>query len=247
MKKNYKIEKYPKRSDWLKARCIGGTDLAKLINKVARWGNFIELYDELTDPQIEEDKTSISMTKGREAEEHIKDLFLIAHPELRRISPSRSIWLIRRKDFKEITLSPDTLVKQGNQLGYLEIKYKEIYSEKDIPLYLMDLKKEEPQYYWQNIHYYVTMNDLSFGYMVVAFAVYKKEESTGNWLFDKYIIDSLKTDRETLADDIKQGEEALEDFITNNLRARVRPKSVLKDTKEVKIEWNKLSNIQTLK
>lgn len=245
-KKNYTIEKYRVREEWLKNRCIGGTDLAKLINKVARWGSFIELYESLTG-NTKSNKDNALMSKGRRAEEHIKELFLIAHPELKCISPSKTFWLIRRKDYPEITLSPDTLVKEGNKLGYFEIKYKEIYSEKKIPLYLMDLKNEEPQYYWQNIHYYETMNDLEFGYLVVVFAVHKKNEITDKWEFDKFIIDSLKTDRKSLSDDIADGENALVDFITNNLRPRIKPRTILQEKQEETIEWTKSYHIHKLR
>lgn len=249
--KNYVIEKYKSRDEWLKHRVIGGTDLVKLINFKSRWGNFIELYDTLTNKDNIVQKTdTIAMSNGRRAEEPIKELFLVAHSELTRISPKTSLWLIRRKDYPEITLSPDTIVKDGQgNLGYIEIKLKQIYNENQIPQYLQCLKEEEPQYYWQNIHYYVSMNDLKFGYLVVAFEVMKKNEETQKWEFDKYIIDSLYFTREIVSEDIKQGEEALIDFITNNLRPHNRPQVVLKEEqgKEEEIEWNNLSNIQILK
>lgn len=250
--KNYRIEKYLKREDWLKARKIGGTDLAKLVNKVARWGNFIELYEDLTSPnkEIKAVKETSSMARGKKAEEHIKELFLLTQPELTRLSPAKSYWLIKRKDYEEITLSPDTLVKDKNThaLGFIEIKLKQIYSEAQIPQYMVNLKEEEPQYYWQNIHYYISMNDCKFGYLVVAFDLQKKNEVTGKWTHDKYIIDSLRSNREDVQTDIDLGEECLQDFILNNLRKKQRPKTILKEEKEKgKIEWNKLSNIKVLK
>lgn len=247
MSNNYSIEIYKERKDWLEARCIGGTDLAKLVNKVARWGNFIELYDKLVYGEEVETIENELMTKGKMAEENIKNLFLINHPELERINPSNELWLIRRKDYPEITLSPDTLVKKGNEKGYIEIKYKEIYNEESIPDYLMNLKEKDPQYFWQNIHHFVSMDDVSFGYLVVAFAVKKKNKETGLWEFDKYIIDSLYLTRDYLNKDIELGNECLIDFIENNLRPKIRPKTKLKETTEEKIEWNKLSNIALLK
>lgn len=248
MKKNYQIEKYKSRESWLKARCIGGTDLCKLVNHVGRWGNFIELYDSLTRSEESVDKPNELMNDGRSAEENIKNLFLIAHKEFQRVNPPKSTRLIRRTDYNEITLSPDTLVRnEKKELGYIEIKYKEIYRESDIPRYLQELRSEEPQYYRQNVHYYITMNDLKFGYTVVAFNVKKFDKDKGTRVHDKFIIDSLKTDREALKEDIKVGEEALIDFITNNLRKRVRPSVKLKDSKEVKVNWNNWSSIQILK
>lgn len=246
--KNYRIEKYRKRSDWLNARCIGSTDLAKLVNKVARWGNFIELYDKLVGTDEEEIKENIYMARGKRAEEPIKELFLITHPNLKRINTKNSLWLIRRKDYPEITLSPDTLVNdEKGKLGYIEIKYKQITNERQINPYLLELKETEPQYYWQNVHHFVNMEDCEFGYLVVAFDLQRKNENTGLWEHDKYIIEFIKITREIVSEDIKIGEEALIDFIVNNLRPRKRPKTILKGTKGDNIEWNKLSSIHKLK
>ena len=246
--KKYKIKKFTKRNDWLNARCIGSTDLAKLVNKVARWGNFIELYDKLVGNIEEEKKENEFMSRGRRAEEPIKELFLITHQNLKRINPNRSLWLVQRNDYPEITLSPDTLVNDENgDLGYIEIKYKQIASERQIIPYLSDLKESEPQYYWQNIHHFITMEDCKFGYLVVAFDVLKKNEETGVWEHDKYIIESLKITRDVVEEDIQVGEETLIDFIVNNLRPQIRPKTKLKDEKEIDIEWNNWSRIQILK
>lgn len=246
--KNYRIQKFRRRSDWLAQRCIGSTDLAKLVNKVARWGNFIELYDKLVGNEEEERKDNEFMSRGRRAEEPIKELFLITHPNLKRINPRNSLWLVRRKDYPEITLSPDLLVTdENNDLGYIEIKYKQITNEKFIVPYLTELKEREPQYYWQNAHYFISMNDCKFGYLVVAFDLLKKNTETGQWEHDKYIIESLKITRGVMQEDIEVGEDVLVDFITNNLRPRRRPRTILEQEKETKIEWNKLSNIQILK
>lgn len=244
---NYKIEIYHDKIDWLKARCIGGTDLAKLVDKVAKWGNFIDLYDKLVYGEEQEIIENELMIKGKKSEENIKNLFLINHPELKRINPENELWLVRRKDYPEITLSPDTLVKKADDLGYIEIKYKEIYNEDNIPDYMINLKEREPQYYWQNVDYFISMNNLKFGYLVIAFAVKKKNKETGIWEFDKYIIDSLYMTREYLKNDIDLGEKNLIDFIENNLRPKIRPKTKLKGLEEEKIEWSKLSNIVQLR
>lgn len=245
--KTYKVEIYKSDAEWLKARYIGGTDLAKLVNRVSRWGNFIELYDSLKNGKIEKVKPNAMMQRGKLAEDHIRQLFLLSHQELTNESPALNNYLIRRTDYPEITLSPDTLVidRKGNH-GFIEIKLKQIFSEKTIAEYMTDLKEQEPQYWWQNIHYYITKADIQFGYLVVAFDLQRKNEK-GRWEHDKYIIESLKTTRKDVQDDIQIGEGALVDFITNNLRKNHRPETIIQNQRKEKIEWSKLSNIQILK
>lgn len=243
---DYTIEKYRCREDWLKARGIGGSDLCSLVNKVGRWGNFVDVYDRLTNP-VQEKADSEAMANGRKAEEPLKTLFLLMHSHLKRSTPSKSIWLMRRKDYPEITLSPDTLVNdtKTNQLGFVEIKLKQIFNESMIPNYLMSLKDEDPQYWWQVIHYFIMSEKIKFGYLAVGFQIMTKENET--WIPDKLVLNWLRINREDVANDIEAGTSALHHFIIENLRPRVRPKTILENQQEEKIEWTKLSSIQTLK
>lgn len=246
MKKQYEIEKYRNRQAWLQARRIGGTDLCSIVNGVGRWGNIVSVWESLVYGSREPLSENQAMADGRKAEEHIKELFLLRHPELSRFSPAKAIWLVRRKDFPEITLSPDTLVKRGKDEGFVEIKLKSIYNEASIPNYLVNIKAEEPQYYWQIIHYFIAKPDTVFGYFVVCFDVQSKDED-GNWKHSRYTIDELYIRREDVLDDIGRGEAALEDFILNSLRTKKRPEIKLEGRKEKPISWDKSSNIQTLR
>lgn len=238
------IRVFNNKSDWLNARKIGGTDLCKIVNRVGRWGNFIELYDDLVNGNKHQDKETVAMRNGRAAEDHIRQLFLLTHQELTSTGPQNQWWLIQNDKTPEITLSPDTIV---NDNGFVEIKFKEIFSEKPIPEYLQNLKEMDPQYYWQCIHYFVADEKLEFGYLVVAFNVQEKNEK-GEWKSSKIVIDNLHFTRDAVKDDITLAQRELNDFIVNNLRAKHRPETVLENAKKQgEIEWNKLSNIQILK
>lgn len=251
-----KIEQFKDKSNWIAARGIGGTDLYSIINKQGKWGDFITLYDKLTAPTLngaqnaqKGAKNNIAMENGKRAEQSIRELFLIARPDLTNINPACEWWLVRSKTLPELTISPDTLVKdtRGN-IGFVELKLKQFYNADKIADYLTDLKDNEPQYYWQLIHYFVVIDECQFGYIVVAFNLLKKDDQ-GHWQHDKYIIDSAKIERADVTDDIELARRELTDFITNNLKAKKRPRTLTENQqkKENKIEWIKLSNIQRLK
>lgn len=231
---------------WLENRKIGGTDLATVVNGVGRWQTINDLYDRLVNGKTENKKDTQIMANGRNAEQHINALFLMETPHLRPLRHKQGYLLITKKNAPYLTLSPDCLVKDNTngKKGFIEIKLKQVYNEKQIANYLGNLKDEEPQYYWQLIHYFIVENSLQFGYLVVAFQVKRKEGET--WQNDKIIIDSLKVNRQDVSDDIKTAKAKLKDFINNNVVKHVRPSVKVIGQKEEKIEWTKLSNITIL-
>lgn len=213
-----KIKKFQNRSAWLKARKIGSTDLNAIVNKTSRWGNINEVYERLVGETANERVDSVKMANGRYLEEHIKQIFLINHPELKRQYADTKYLLVISDEYSEITLSPDTLVKNG----FVEIKNKDFYSD-NIGEYLGNLKEQEPQYYWQMIHYFVVLDKAQFGYLVVAFNINKKDLLTNEWKYDRTVIDSLKIEREAVKSDIELAKSKLKDFIENNLRKHIHP------------------------
>ena len=237
---------FKSKKQWLKNRKIGGTDLATVINGVGRWQSVGDLYDRLVNGKVENKKETQAMANGRLAESHIIALFLTQTPHLRPIRHGQGYLLITNQNEPYLTLSPDCLVKdtQSKQRGFIEIKLKQIYSENQIANYLGNLKEEEPQYYWQLIHYFIVEKSLQFGYLVVAFQIKRKEGET--WQNDKIIIDSLKVNRQDVQDDINTAKAKLKDFINNNVIKHVRPSVKVENQKESKIEWSKLSNIAIL-
>lgn len=237
----YKIEYFNNTNDWLKARKIGSTELINLVAFKSKYGNILDLYDRLIENKEIVKKTTSRMSNGKRAEKHIKELFLIENSNYRETFVNENkIMLVVREDYNELTLSPDCLIDnvKTNEHGFIEIKYIEIGSEDKIQEYMCDLKNQAPQYYRQCIHYFIVKNDIDFGEFVVAFHCIKEQ---------RIVIESLKLERSEIEKDIKEGEEKAIDFIVNNLRTKQRPKIVLENTEESKIEWSKLSNIQILR
>lgn len=237
---------FKSKKQWLKNRKIGGTDLATVVDGVGRWQTINDLYDRLVNSNVEIKKDTQAMANGRNAEKHILALFLTQTPHLRPIRHKQGYLFIVKKNEPYLTLSPDCLIKdtRNGEKGFVEIKLKQIYSEQTIGNYLGDLKKQEPQYYWQLIHYFIVENTLQFGYLVVAFQVKRKEGDI--WINDKIIIDSLKVNRQDVQGDIKTAKSKLKDFINNNVIKHVRPTVRVENQKESKIEWSKSSNIAIL-
>jgi len=245
---NYELKNYKYKKSWLKNRGIGGTDAYAIINGVGKWEDSVDVYNRIVNGiDVKQTETSKAMENGRKAEDAIKELFLISHPNLEKKNTSGKYCLIQRTDYPEITCSPDTIVrdKNTNELGFVEIKYKTIYthSERITNAYLDEIKEKEPQYYYQLVQYYVAMNKLKFGYIVVCFNKQHKNDND-KWEPDTLIIDNLKTYREYMQADIDMCETKLIDFIENNIRKKIKPITKVVGQKEEKIKWNNLSNIQ---
>lgn len=237
--KCYSINYYNTIQEWLEHRRIGGTELVNIMLFKSKYGNIIDLYDRLKG-ETKKVHQNANMQNGKRAEEHIRELFLIENQNYKKVlNKENEILLIQRNDFPEITLSPDCIIENENkELGYIEIKYLEISSENKIQEYMCNLKTLAPHYYYQNLHYFITCEDIKFGQFVVAFHCRKEQ---------RIIIESLKFERSNLEEELKECEEKLKDFIINNLRADIRPSVKIENEKGEQIEWNKLSNIKILK
>lgn len=233
----YDIERYKNRTEWLKARGIGGSEIACIVNKVGRWGTFIDVYDRMVYGFTEEAESE-SMSNGKRAEKPIKELFLIAHEEYEQIGDDGEILMLRRKDYPELTLSPDTLIKKGEEKGFVEIKLKQVFSEDEIADYMTSLREKEPQYWWQLIHYFVVGTDITFGHIAVCFDILGKQDD--KWLHQRYVIEDLFIERSSVEEDIKTAESESIKFIEENIRPMIRPKTLVEGNEGGKIEWTKL-------
>jgi len=229
----YETLEFDNREEWLKARGIGGTDLCAIVTGQGRWQSIYDVYDRLTAQTPEEEKdSSEEMKKGIESEKAVRDLYLLNHKEYKALTKTKEITLLKCSTYPELTLSPDTLVVMSNSTtyhprkGFIEIKTKQVFSEKSIGEYMSDLKTNEPQYYWQLIHYFLVGDDLEYGHIVFAFTVMKHDDLMDRWYPDKIIIDSLYVDRKDVELDIEVAREATTSFIEDNLRKGIRPRCV---------------------
>lgn len=207
------------KEDWKTKRKIGSTDLCAIVNGKGRWNNIIDIYNRVALGKEQKEHDTIKTRQGTQAENHIRQLFLMQQPDLDTIFNHNNIILCISDLSDYITLSPDTMVSHRftKEDGFVEIKYKEITNENKIADYLLNLKEQEPQYYWQLIHYFMVMEKATFGYLVVAFVIKKQG------VYEKTIIDSLKINREDVNEDIAIATTKTMDFISNNIEKKQKP------------------------
>lgn len=207
------------KTEWKTKRKIGGTDLCAIVNGKGRWNTIIDVYNRVALGKEQKDQSNEKTRQGTLAENHIRQLFLLQNPDLDALYNPNNIILCVSDLSDYITLSPDTMVSHRftKEEGFIEIKYREITSENKIGDYLLNLKEQEPQYYWQLIHYFMVMEKATFGYFVVAFVVKKRGK------YEKTIIESLKINREDVKEDIAIATTKTLDFILNNIEKKQKP------------------------
>lgn len=114
--------------EWLQERKKGlGASDAGIILGVSRWKRNDELWAEKTGLQEAEDISDKPQVKyGHDAEEYIRGLFTIDHPELK-VTYDSPYKMIRNDDYPFIFCTPDgELEDQDGNHGGLEIKTTEI-------------------------------------------------------------------------------------------------------------------------
>lgn len=180
--KNYTREVYRTKSEWLKARGIGGSSAAVVMGE-SKWGNKATLFDELQGFK-KVIPTSSRMQEGVDSEARIRDLFLIHNKQFKAKKPSKRQYVVyRRVDYPRLTLTPDCLIKnkETKELGFIEVKDVEVFSEKERLAYVEGMIPT--QYKWQVLHYYVVKQDLDFGILLVNINIMSKNNETNKWEF----------------------------------------------------------------
>lgn len=207
------------KEEWKNKRQIGATDLCAIVNGKGRWHSIVDVYERVALNKKQKEIDTSKSKLGTLAERHIRSLFLLQHSELK-VEYGNYDYLLVISDLSDyLTLSPDTIVsdRNTNDLGFVEIKYKEISNESAIADYLLNLKEREPQYYWQVIDYFIKMEKATFGYLVIAFVIKHKG------VYQKTIIESLRIERETVKEDIDLGTRKLLGFVHNNIEKKQKP------------------------
>ena len=187
IKKNYTKEIYKDKESWKLARGIGGSDAAAICNK-SKWKSARDVYNKLTSTKQEPEKMNSRMIEGTLAEPLIRQLFELEHPEFKVIHPpKKGSWMFRRKDYPQITVTPDGLLedlKNGKKYG-LEIKDIELRKREQKDLWLNDILPDE--YYFQTLHYLVVLNDLDGVVLVARLKYYSFDYN------NEYVLDHVET------------------------------------------------------
>jgi predicted phage-related endonuclease len=227
IKQNYIKETYKTKDEWKEHRGIGGSSASAILGQ-SKWTTQMDIYNELVLGIKKEIPENDRMREGRVAEDYIRKLFILEHPEFEVIpQPKNTFWLFRRKDYPLITCTPDGLFKDiKNNLKFgLEIK--------DVELRKREYREEwesgtlPNQYYCQTLHYMVTMNDLDGVLLLARLKYYVYDEYSEDFQIDHTEDRYFWVYREDVLEDIKYLEEKEIDFITNNIVAKKKPKLVI--------------------
>lgn len=110
------------RADWLKHRAgIGGSDAAAIVGMDPHRSN-VELWRQKTGREKPKDISGLSYVQyGVQAEEHVRELFRLDHPELRVFYEPNNLWLDTDMDFAHASLD-GWLEDADGRNGVLEIK-----------------------------------------------------------------------------------------------------------------------------
>ena len=219
--------RFPNEAEWLKAKekTIGGSEVAAILGK-SRWMSKDDLYNKIVLGKVKKFKENEKMSKGKEAEKHIRRLFELDNPQYKVINqPIRGNWMFVRKDKPYISCSPDGLLKQGNQLWGLEVKYIDLITNESKNIWDYDTIPED--YLCQVLQYLIAIPELT-GVVLYAHKKYYKFNE------DKIPVHTYSQEypyviwRDDYKDEIAFIEKKETEFYEENIKLRKRPKLVIK-------------------
>lgn len=167
-----RIEVFANRSSWLKARTrIGGSDAAAVIGK-SHWMSNIELWELKTGRREPKDMSSNPLVwYGTQAEEHIRALFALDHPEWEVCYEPNNLWTNPDYPFAHASLDGWLVAAGGVRArGVLEIKTAEIQNAQQAAMW----KKRIPDYYYTQMLWNLAVTEADFG-ILVAQLKYKRD------------------------------------------------------------------------
>lgn len=163
------------REDWLKHRtsCIGGSECSAIVGCNPYLSN-LELWQSKVNPS-EYSNRDLSdnpfVRYGIAAEEHIRALFALDHPELKVEYYENNMWLNTDYPFAHASLDGE-LIDENGRCGVLEIKTTNI---------LQSVQKEKwadriPDNYYTQILWYLAVTGYDFAILVAQLkTVYENE------------------------------------------------------------------------
>lgn len=213
------MKTFKTREEWLKARgnTIGGSDAGSVMN-LCKWRDNVSLWRILTGIDEPEDISDRPFVQyGIDAEEPIRELFRLHHPEWEvKYLPNNIVF---NGDFPFAHASLDGWITDENgRRGILEIKTTEITSK---------VKAAEWQdnhlpdtYYCQILHYFMVTN-FDFAVLTAEIKVHKMDGSS------VWRIEERRIERSEVLDDIrelKRAEKAFYKHVTDRTEpARALP------------------------
>ena len=154
-----KMVRYKNREQWLKARTkfIGGSDIASIMG-LSAWKTNVQLYREKKGLVMPEDLSDNPLVQyGTKAEEHIRALFQLDHPEMKVEYIPENSW--RNSKYKFAAASLDGwLTDESGRKGILEIKTATITSAVQSAKW----KDAIPDNYYCQVLYYLGVTEWEY-------------------------------------------------------------------------------------
>lgn len=211
----YAVRKYQNKEQWSEGRSrgIGGSDSAAVLGRNP-WKTNVDLYREKTGLKEAPDiSNNAAVEFGRKAEESIRYLFKLDHPELIVNYVPESILVNKENNF--LLYSPDGLVEEvkTGRKGILEIKTTTI---------LQSMHKEKwkdtipENYLFQCLHGLIVTG---FDFVILRARLKYSD--------DYIVVKEYTIEREIFKEEIEEQKKRLINFWNNNVLARKEPALIL--------------------
>ena len=157
------MKTFDSREEWLQARksFIGGSDASSIVGMNPYKSN-VELWLEKTGQYQPEDISDKPYVRyGHDAEEHLRALYALDHPEMQVFYEDNNMWLNDRYPFGHVSLDGWLMDEEGRQ-GVLEIKTTEILRSRQKE----DWRDRIPENYYVQVLWEMEMFEAEFAVLV---------------------------------------------------------------------------------
>ena len=168
------IKKIDDCNVWLSQRTkgIGGSDAASILG-YNPYKSSIDLWREKTGRTTKEDISNKPAVKyGKEAEEHLRNLFILDYPQYNLFYSPYDILINEKYNFIQGTLDGLLTDSNGNN-GFLEVKTTEIINPNDWKKWD---NKIPMNYFCQVLHYFALDEDFKFCYLKAKIKYHKQDD-----------------------------------------------------------------------
>lgn len=214
-----KMIAFDSRKEWLEHRKngLGGSDIAAVIGENP-WMSNSELWEIKTGRRQQADIGDKEFVQyGHSAEEHIRELFRLDHPELIVRYADFNSWTNDRYPWAVASLDGWTGDVINNRKGVLEIKTTEIQRSKDWEKWDGGI----PQQYYSQVLFYMAVIEADYADLRAAIRYTAREGDKRTTIRDYHI------ERSEVEEDIRYLMNAGEAFWTHNVLENRRPALIL--------------------
>ncbi len=228
MVKNYTVEKFKSREEWLNSRGLGGSSASAILGKNP-YMTSLELFRAIVYPNKNAlHKYNEAMAYGTKCEPLIRKQFAYDFDEKYKVHTPRQNEMYRRKDKPYMTATLDGLLlnKSTGEKGVLEIKTHDIRNRADESNWTSHIPEN---YYIQVLHYLLVVNDCTFAILTAKLRFFDYYDTEGKKLLKTetryYFIDR---NDEQVKKDLDYLERKETNFWENNVLKKVMPSLTIK-------------------